>query len=481
MRNPKDEEVPLRERGDNDEITLEFCNQRSRIRRNKAEDSTTFMFNYLRDPEEGETLNWRELRKLKANKKWGVIRHPYILNYINQKLIDCALFYSLHILAFLVFFLLLAWHVFSRNLFKDFLISIFTGVFFMFLVLKGTIKARVTKNISTWFIIAFCFNLFTYAATMAYVWFPTVFSYDDFHMEVKKIVTWFLPIIAIISAWANLLYIMRKSPFGIYIFMMTRILRSFAHIATIWIPTLIAFSFAFLLIMRDTGVKPWPLIDQQAANMTMVQTMLVILQAVTKTSTMMIGEVDANDILDTNQWIPSILVLVFEIITVILLMNLMVSLAVGDVTYLKNTAQDKILKIKVNFVIEALQLSEQFQNNLFRLHTNLTPNVLVIMDDGSYISTFDEFPRVAPVAVSDEAFKISFMESGMRLRIKTTSGKVKTATVSRCDIECIESTESGIPVIMSTPDSRVYENEDTYWTGFAKWLIGLDWAGYLDI
>lgn len=154
--------------------------------------------------------------------------------------------------------------------------------------------------------------------------------------------------------------------------------------------------------MRDTGVKPWPLIDQQTENMTMVQTMLVILQAVTKTSTMMIGEVDANDILDTNQWIPSILVLVFEIITVILLMNLMVSLAVGDVTYLKNTAQDKLLKIKVNFVIEALQISEQFQNEMFRLHTKKTPNVLVINSDGTYISEFDVFPHSASVAISDE-------------------------------------------------------------------------------
>lgn len=49
------------------------------------------------------------------------------------------------------------------------------------------------------------------------------------------------------------------------------------------------------------------------------------------------------------------------------------------------------------------------------------------------------------------------METGMRLRIKTSKGRVKTATVSKCDIECIESTESGIPVIDSTPDSRIYE------------------------
>lgn len=154
--------------------------------------------------------------------------------------------------------------------------------------------------------------------------------------------------------------------------------------------------------MRDTGVKPWPLIDQEASNLTLVQTMLIILQAMTKTSTMMIGEVDANDILDTNQWIPSILVLVFEIITVILLMNLMVSLAVGDVTYLKHTAQDKLLKIKVNFVIEALQLSEQFGNDTFRLHTKKTATVLVVNDDGQYFTAFGDFPRENPVNILDE-------------------------------------------------------------------------------
>ncbi|CAI2311209.1 unnamed protein product [Caenorhabditis sp. 36 PRJEB53466] len=476
-----EESIPLKERGASDQINLDFCNQRSRLRRNKAEQSTTFFFDYSTDSGDGEVLNWRELRKLKASKKWGVIRHPFILNYVNQKLVDCAFFYTLHILAFLFFFLLLAWHIFARTIIKDFLITAFVATFGMFLILKGTIKARITQSISAWFVVAFCFNVFNYLATLAYVWLPTMFAYDDYHQEVKKIVTWFLPIIAIIAAWANLLYIMRKSPFGIYIFMMTRILRSFAHIATIWIPTLIAFSFAFLLIMRDTGVKPWPLIDQQAANMTMVHTMLVILQAITKTSTMMIGEVDANDILDTNQWIPSILVLVFEIITVILLMNLMVSLAVGDVKYLMDTAQDKLLKIKVNYVIEALQLSEQFGNDAFRLHTKKTANVLVIDEDGHYFTHFDNFPKELPLETSDESYKVSFVETGVRLRIRTTQGRVKKATLSHCDIECKELSESGIPVIHSTSDSKEYESGDGCWDGYAKWLIGLDWAGYLDI
>ncbi|CAI5438469.1 unnamed protein product [Caenorhabditis angaria] len=470
--------VPLKRKNSREGITLDYCNRHSRLRRNEGEDSTTFFFDYSTDMPNIESINWRELRKLKTGNKWGVIRHPYVLNYLNQKLIDCSLFYLLHIIAFFSFLLVLSWHIFARTPAKDWLVTLFVAVFGLFLILKGTIKARISHSISFWFVIAFCFNIITYLATLAYVWLPTIFKYDDYHQEVKNIVIWFLPIIAIISAWANFLYILRKSPFGIYIFMMTRILRSFGHIATIWIPTLIAFSFAFHLIMRDTGIKPWSTLDQDTANMTMLHKMLVILQAVTKTSTMMIGEVDANDILDTNQWIPSILVLTFEIITVILLMNLMVSLAVGDVNDLKHTAQDKLLKIKVNFVVEALQLSEQFGKSL---HTQKTKNVLVVMEDATYFNAIDKFPTTEPGVISDEAFRVSFVESGMRLRIQTIQGRTKTAVLKNCFIEARESPESGIPVLSSDPEAKEYNNTNGLWDRFAKWIIGLDWKGFLDL
>lgn len=61
----------------------------------------------------------------------------------------------------------------------------------------------------------------------------------------------------------------------------------------------------------------------------------------------MIGEVEANDILGRKAWIANFLLILFEIITVILLMNLMVSLAVGDVNELRMNAEDRLLKIKV--------------------------------------------------------------------------------------------------------------------------------------
>ncbi len=43
----------------------------------------------------------------------------------------------------------------------------------------------------------------------------------------------------------------------------------------------------------------------------------------------MIGEVDVNTLLARQQWIPNVLLIAFEITTVILLMNLMVGRSLG--------------------------------------------------------------------------------------------------------------------------------------------------------
>lgn len=488
--------------------TLDYFNSRSRVKHLDAEEKIVFLFDYSTapvksSPEEpndpllrcssSEIIDWRVLRDLKKDNKWGVMRHPMVLNFINERLLDCALFYSLHILAFAVFLLLLSSHIFSNSLAKDVAVTAFIAFFLFFMMVKGAIKARISHSISFWFVIAYTFNVATYVATFLYVWLPTMFAYDDYHEDLKKVILWFLPIVAIISAWINFLYILRKSPYGIYIFMMVRILRSFGHIATIWIPTLVAFSFAFHLIMRDSGAEPWESL-KAGDNATVVQKLFVILQAITKTSTMMIGEVDANDILGTREWIPSILVLVFEIITVILLMNLMVSLAVGDVSDLRNTAQDKILKIKVNFVIEALQLSEYLGAGLplSPLHKQTTNNVLVIHSDGSYFTVYDETlkiggghrhaitaPTIGDVMDKDKAFQLSFLEPGMRVRIHPLKGRPQSVFFKSCSMKLVETIDSGIPELQTDPDN--YQDNDTYSRRYAKWIIGLDWTGYIDM
>ncbi|CAL2030389.1 unnamed protein product [Caenorhabditis brenneri] len=283
-------------------------------------------------------------------------------------------------IATLLFFLL-AWHVISPDIIKDVLIFIMTAAVAFVLVLKCTTKAR-HNLVSPWFVLGSAFNFLTYAATFAYIIIPHVAKFDDENMKMKKEIIWSLPIFAIISTWLNLLYVLRKTEFGIYVLMLTRIWWSFLHIAVIWIPTLITFSFVFLLVMRGSGVPPWPPLSSDSTDFH--NATFEILQAITKTSTMMLGEVDANAILETKKWIPSILVLVFEVITVILLMNLMVSLAVGDVNDLKKEAEDTILKIKLNYVIEALQLREEF-NKVYRLELVTSKNGLVIHDNGKYL------------------------------------------------------------------------------------------------
>ncbi|CAJ0955065.1 unnamed protein product, partial [Mesorhabditis belari] len=476
--------------------TIEFYNSRSRVFHDDEEDKIVFYFDYKKEGnDQEEIINWQKLKELKDKKRWGVIRHPLVLNFVNERLLDCAGFYTFHMLTYFSFLLILSSHVFSRTRFKDWLITGYLALFLFFMLIKGAIKVQISTGVSCWFAIAYAFNFLTYAATFAYVWLPTVFKYDDYHPEVKSIILWFLPIVAIISAWVNFLYILRKSPYGIYIFMMVRILRSFGHIATIWIPTLIAFSFAFHLIMRDSGIEPWMSVEQDT-NSTMIHKLFIILQAITKTSTMMIGEVDANDILGTKQWIPSILVLAFEIITVILLMNLMVSLAVGDVSDLRNSAQDKLLKIKVSFVIEALQLSQALPSTLpdrWLLYKKKTKNVLVVDRDENYFTVMrskNDFrtktgesrsPTRTPAAVRDQVYRMSFTNPRMRVRVQKQHlvGRHQMVHLEDCQIVFTESPDSGIPRWEEEPTNP--SDQDNWTRKYAKWLIGLDWIGYLDL
>jgi hypothetical protein len=74
--------------------------------------------------------------------------------------------------------------------------------------------------------------------------------------------------------------------------MMARILKSFLATTVIWIPTLFSFAFAFQLIMLDSGKQPWD--DPTVSNSS---TILAVFQSFTKISAMMVGELEANDIL----------------------------------------------------------------------------------------------------------------------------------------------------------------------------------------
>uniref|UniRef100_A0A914ZVD9 Ion transport domain-containing protein n=1 Tax=Parascaris univalens TaxID=6257 RepID=A0A914ZVD9_PARUN len=372
--------------------TREFYN--SRTRKIQTDELLIYLFKYEKESscDGEEVITWRELKDLKDRKQWAIIRHPMVLNFVNEKLLQRAKFYVAHITAYLLFLLLLSSYIFDKNALQDVLATFFLIVFGFCLVVKGAVKLQAGK-VSKWFVVSYLFNITTYIATFLFIWTPQLFAYNDYNRDLKHFITWFLPIVAIISAWVNFLYILRKSPYGIYILMMTRILYSFSQIAIIWVPTLLAFAFAFHLVMRNSGTEPWEASDAFAPNATVARKLLAIFQAITKTSTMMIGEVDADNVLERKEWIPNLLLLAFEITTVILLMNLMISLAVGDVNELRHSAQAKLLEIKVTFAIEALQLSETCgclpKINL--LHRQRTNNVLVIDNDGQAFTAHKNF------------------------------------------------------------------------------------------
>ena len=87
-------------------------------------------------------------------------------------------------------------------------------------------------NISLWFIISYAFNIATYAVTLFYVWSFQIFNFDNYNEETKRTISWFLPIIAILSSWINCLYVLRKAPCGPYILMMSKILYSFLSVGS---------------------------------------------------------------------------------------------------------------------------------------------------------------------------------------------------------------------------------------------------------
>jgi hypothetical protein len=251
-----EEKKPLTE-GSQIQERLSLYNERSLVL--EDDDRIIYLFDYNKTNGRGEVLNRHVLKKLKDNGHWKVIRHPFVLNFINEKVLSCTLFYALHILLYFTFlFLLYSYVLGPPSVAKNLWVSGIVVFFVFFMLVKAALKLQDGyRSVSFWFQVSYAFNLLTLAITLFYVWSFYVFNYDDYNLEIKRTISWFLPIVAIMSSWLNCLYILRKAPCGAYILMMSRILYSFLGTTIIWIPTLFSFAFSFQLIMRDSGTQPW--------------------------------------------------------------------------------------------------------------------------------------------------------------------------------------------------------------------------------
>uniref|UniRef100_A0A183BVF2 Ion_trans domain-containing protein n=1 Tax=Globodera pallida TaxID=36090 RepID=A0A183BVF2_GLOPA len=473
---------------------VDLFNERSLVW--EDEEKTVFLFDYAKGTaSRGEIINRLVLKTLKERGQWRVVRHPLVLNFVNEKLLSCALFYLVHIFLYFVFLALLFSYVHGPpSVAKNLLVSAILLFFVFFMLVKAALKLQSgIRAVSAWFLISYTWTLITYSITLLFIWSWHLFSFDNYNEEIKRTIGWLLPIVATLASWINCLYVLRKAPCGSYILMMSKILFSFLNTTIIWIPTLATFAFAFMLVMRDSGTAPWD--DQEFNNTTSV--LMALFQSFTKTSAMMIGEVEANDILGRKAWVANFLLILFEIITVILLMNLMVSLAVGDVNDLRINAEDRMLRIKVNFCIEALHLSEQISflspwvrvlhrtptNNILVIHTadnivhsRLMPNIheKFFGTGGSSTKMPTRRERVYDVMINSIG--------GLKLRKEQSTNRATLMSINGCTLQLVESTPGGIRRMESAenvPDLEALGDTESLWRKFQRWLIGLNWKALL--
>uniref|UniRef100_A0AAF5CXU5 Ion transport domain-containing protein n=1 Tax=Strongyloides stercoralis TaxID=6248 RepID=A0AAF5CXU5_STRER len=70
-------------------ITKNFLNSRTRIK--KLKERIIYIFDYRKYTKNSECkkeiINWNVLEELQEKKQWDLLKHPYILNFINENLI----------------------------------------------------------------------------------------------------------------------------------------------------------------------------------------------------------------------------------------------------------------------------------------------------------------------------------------------------------------------------------------------------------
>uniref|UniRef100_A0AC34QIC0 Ion transport domain-containing protein n=1 Tax=Panagrolaimus sp. JU765 TaxID=591449 RepID=A0AC34QIC0_9BILA len=470
---------------DDEGLTLKKCNEYTQEFRDNANDRTIYVFDYKGLP---VNLNRITLKKLKDKNRWDIIKHPLVLNYINEILVASALTYAIHILIYFVFLFLLYSYIHTDpQTWNNSIVTLLVSFFIFTLLVKAKLKTErdPCNRISTWFCVSYVFTFLTYAVTLFFIWSPIIFNFDNYNLELKRTISWFLPIIAIISSWIQCLYILRKSPCGPYILMMSKILRSFLGTIFIWVPTLLCFAFSFQLVMRESGKDPWN--DQILANSSSV--FMTMFQSFTKTSAMMIGEVEANDILELRAWIANLLLIVFEVITVILLMNLMISLAVGDVSELRKYSDIELLKIKVNYCIEALHLSEftaccpwtplfkQKINNIAVIYKHENQIFTLFKELGNRLTfptNIVEKPQIHDLTLNAESIRLIFSN----IAPGSTLDRLHVLGVENAIIRVKEVPGSGISPITNEGfknELSFLKDEESCFKKFQRWLIGLNW------
>ncbi|KAL9979953.1 hypothetical protein ACROYT_G008476 [Oculina patagonica] len=214
----------------------------------------------------------------------------------------------------------------------------------------------------------------------------TAFFYVVPYLEGRNIFSesmalWPLATIVIFLSYTSLILFLRGfAHFGIYISMFIEVTKSLFKVLVIFIPMIFAFSLAFFLLLKEQAVFNG------------------VFWSFVKTFIMMIGEidygsiiVDAKDLYSEENGAPlapipefsATIVCLFCVMVSVLLMNLLVGLAVGDIESIQRNANLRRLAMQVEFVTDIDQryprwLRMHFQRSVLVLKPN-QKNTLALM------------------------------------------------------------------------------------------------------
>ncbi|KAE9546386.1 hypothetical protein FO519_010402 [Halicephalobus sp. NKZ332] len=172
--------------------------------------------------------------------------------------------------------------------------------------------------------------------------------------------------------------------------------------------------------------------------------LMKMLHSVTKTAAMMIGEVEANDILELSDWNANLLLMIFEVIAVIHIVNLMATekeLRNTNVIYNEEDymfADNIALGSRVEFTVENEQQPRTY-------------NFMLNMDSIRFV-----------LSQSTPRFSLD------QIRIVGIDDAIVTIKVKDSRIAPIEN-------VSLEHELRNLKDKEGCCTKFGRWLIGIDW------
>lgn len=208
---------------------------------------------------------------------------------------------------------------------------------------------KYLKDIVNWF------EFFLYGSTFLFM-LPFILcqvgGYDD--KEYLNDLKWTAGAISILCAWFNfLLYLKRAPVFGIYVLMFIEVLSTLLTVLAVFSILIIAFALSFYCLLK----VPDSLADQEDGNTAFNH----VGTAIVRTMVMMIGELDYRATFTEKfehakkQYLPYkgmgyFVFSMFVIVMTIVVMNLLVGLAIGDIEAVRKNAYIRMLRGQVRIL-----------------------------------------------------------------------------------------------------------------------------------